>query len=98
MEFFNEFSERLSALPDVTREEIIRQQYQAIGYVWGRIDAGERISSDAVWQFATAYAGQVLEYKTGKTSSLRGIQDAYEEWSMEEEEPTPEGLRKLLQF
>lgn len=68
-----------------TTESIERQveqsEYQAIGYVWGRQDAGEDGDTIRSMEFGRAYAERKRAFLTEQTYFMPNIKDAYEEWS-----------------
>jgi len=61
--------------------QVDRAQYQAIGYVWGRQDAGEPGDTILALDFGLAYAARKRAFLTEETFFMPNVRDAYEEWS-----------------
>jgi len=61
--------------------EVSLAEYQAIGYVWGRQDAGEPGDTMRSLDFGRAYSERKRAFLTEETYFMPNIRDAYAEWS-----------------
>lgn len=66
---------------EATRIDVKESHAMAIGYAWGRQDAGESATdSHAAWLFGHAYALHAALYATEARHSRKPLVDAYAEW------------------
>jgi hypothetical protein len=71
---------------------------QAIGYVWGRQDAGDgAYDSNAAWYFGQAYRERKRAYLAEESSWMPNIRDAFDYWSRLGEIPLDHDRLRLLE-
>lgn len=68
-------------MTEAQQTEVLRMQYQAIGYVWGWQDAGrDDKDTSASWQFGIAFAIHCAEYALELSAYRTNIADAYRKY------------------
>lgn len=80
---YTALNERRSALTDSQRLEVDTLMAQAIGYVWGRQDAGDQrsvIEADGSLAFGHVYAHHAIDFETHAIFMRRSIPHGYELW------------------